>query len=1110
MVRQGSQLRLDQAPRAHLAFVRPGPDAFTWLDGVVRDLKQADPFQPVTVLVPNDYAGRMVHWHLGRRGGYVNVITCRLSQFIASVVQTSSAKRIPPLLPVLEEGAVRQALRRHASAFSTASHYSLQQALVELFRELRRCEVDVDALSESQLSRAARAALEVYREFQTITAGYDNPTRRANRAAEDLSHVRSAPSGLARFGPLILFLPTRVDPAEARCLAAAARWVPFYAALADLSDPQGTGDEPGQAIARCLADSLGIELPSRNPPPDKLPLRAEVRILRAPDPAEEVREVIRCIAEDLARGVPLHRTAILYRQDEPYALLVREMLDLAGLPWSSSEGKRLDQTRPGRCLLGLVELPERRFARDALMEWLETGPILESPAGTIPPASWDRLSRAANVVWGLEQWEERLTAYAAALQERVREHEREGRADAAIEGLRRQASAARIIAEFVAALGADLEPPSGHVTWATFVDWARRLRDRYVGPPDAWPEDDAAAAIEVDRALESLREADRIDPEFRPTLPDFLAALASTLDSHRLPTGQPGNGILIEPVTAVAGLVFDRVYLLGMREGVFPPSSTVDPFFPDSASDPLNRGQQQLARERHEFLLALATADHGAITLSTSDTDGTRAAFPSRWLLEIASIRAGRTLSATEFMSLRASEYPWLRVVHSALQGVSREVSPADLEDRRLQQAARWFQAGRPLHLHPLARRHDLPLGRALELMRERRSSRLSPFDGNVSALAGQAHRLASIFDGRRAISASAVQSWATCGFRYFLERVLGVEPTERPEDAWTIDALERGSLIHAILEEFFRELYQGDAARADHRYGPDDARLLERIAAKHFTEIEARGVTGHPLAWENTRQRILADLAAFLIEDEKWRIEQSLVPSYFEQAFGFEGPGSWPALNVSLATGSADHAIASARSCESTGADDRGDDISPPPSLEAAVTASQIRFRGVIDRIDLDTASGRAHIFDYKTGSAVPYQGLHEDPVVAGQHVQLALYGRAVRQNLPRLARIGAAFWFITAKGQFKQLGPSADEDTVAARLDQVLSVIVRGIRLGAFPQVPGAADNDTFANCRHCDFDRVCPAHSQRDALWRRKQADPLASLHSQLTSTMVTSDG
>lgn len=1138
-----------------MAFVRPGPDAFVWLANVVRDLKRDDPFRPVTVLVPNDYAGRMMHWHLGRSGGYVNVIAARVSQVIAAIAQSAASRRLPPLLPILEESAVREALRRHASAFGSVGHRSLQQALLDLFRELRRCEVDVDALDDAQQTEAARAALAAYRDFQTITAAYDDRTRRANRASDLLDRARSIPTVLARFGPLVLFLPTRVDPAEVRFLAAAARWTPFYAAIADVSDPQGVGDEPGQDIAKRLAEALGIEPPVRDPAPRDLDLRAEVRILRTPDAAEEVREVVRCIVDDLEHGTPLHRMAILYRQDDPYAPLVREALDAAGLPWSSSEGKRLDQTRPGRCLLGLLQLPERRFAREAVMEWLETEPILDPPIGDIPVASWDRLTRAANVVRGVEQWRERLVAYASAIDEKARDREREGATDAALLALRRQATAARSIAEFVATLAADLQPPSGRGTWASFVDWARALRDRYVGRPsrprnvpfpfgkgqegpspswredpahglgapgvpqnhqkpsdtylDEWTADELAAADMVDRALEELRAADRIGREAEPTLAEFLAALTSALDTHRLPTGRLGQGILIEPVGAVAGLAFDRVYLLGMREGAFPPTPSVDPFFPDSATDPLDRRARQLARERQDFLVALASADHGTLTLCVPDTDGARAAFPSRWLLEVASVCAGRQLSASELGALNRSQHPWLRVVDSALQSVSRDVTPADLEDRRLQQAARWTSDGRPLLLHPMARRSDLPLGRGLELTRERRSSRFTQFDGNVSALASQARRLGSIFTGRRTISASAVQSWATCGFQYFLARVLDVEPTERPEDAWTIDALERGALIHEILEAFFRELRQRGEPRPDQRYGPGDVALLERIAAERFTRIEASGITGHPIAWENERRRILADLRVFLAEDEQWRIEQALTPWHFEQPFGFGLDGSWPALDVQLPVAAAEITALHAEFAANGANHRQSDGIHSVEAAEAPLRAvARLRFRGLIDRIDLDAARGRAHVFDYKTGSAGTYDGLAKDPVVGGQHVQLALYGRAVRRNLPGVTTVSATFWFITARGEFKQIGPTADEEAIAARLDEVLSVIARGIGAGAFPQVPGDFKNGDFVNCRNCDFERVCPAHSHRDALWKRKQADPLAALHQMLAPT--TRDG
>ena len=1104
-------MRLEPAPTIHLAYVRPGRDAFTWLAGIIRDLKRADPFRPVTVLVPNDYAGRVAHWHLARSTGYVNVTTCRLSQVVAAVAPPISTTRFGPLLPILEQSAVREALRRHVGAFGAVGHRSLQEALLELFRELRRSEVDLNGLRVANQTRAARAALVAYRDFQAITAGYDDRTRRAQRASDFLNRARSIPPELARFGALVLLLPTRVDPAEARFLAAAARWVPVCAALINIADPQGLGHEPSQDIAKLLAATLSVAPPEHDPPASDVQIFADVRVLRAPDPAEEVREVVRCIADDLEHHVPLHRMAIVYRQDDPYAALVREALDAAGLPWSSSEGTRLEQTRPGRCLLSLLRLPERKFVREAVMEWIETGPIVDHPVASVPGACWDRLSRLANVVRGAEQWSERLETYASTVDEQVRRREREGDAEAAIEAWRRQAASARMLAEFVAALGKDLEPPTDGATWATFVDWTRDLRDRYVGRPERWPEDERAAAVAVEAALDRLRVADRVETASGPSLSEFLAALAAALAANRLPTGRLGDGILIEPIGAVTGLAFDRVYLLGMREGAFPPTPAVDPFFPDSASDPLDRRSRQLAGERQDFLVALATADGGSLTLCTPDTDGARKAFPSRWLLEVASRCAGRQLSATEFVALNPAEHPWLRVVRSAQQGVLRDVTPADLEDRRLQQAARWVRDRRPLFLHPMARRTDLPLGRALELARDRWSSRFTAFDGNVSALAGHARRLASIFGGRRAISATAVQAWATCGFKYFLERVLGVESTERPEDEWTITPLERGSLVHGVLEEFFLELRRRDQPRPDQRYSPADTALVEHIADKRFSALEASGTTGHPIAWENEKRRILADLRAFLSEDEKWRIAQAMVPSYFEQGFGFETDGSWPALDVTISFNPRDDALFSEHVFENTGGQLQPDHrFSANTAEPSSWQDTRIRFRGFIDRIDLNTTRGHAYVFDYKTGSKTPYKELQNDPVAAGQHVQLALYGRAVRRNLANVTAVGAAFWFITSKGQFEQLGMPGDETSIAARLDEVLKVISRGIRAGAFPQVPGAFDRDTFVNCRYCDFERICPAPSRRAGVWKRKQSDPLAALHLQLSLAATGDDG
>ena len=54
--------------------------------------------------------------------------------------------------------------------------------------------------------------------------------------------------------------------------------------------------------------------------------------------------------------------------------------------------------------------------------------------------------------------------------------------------------------------------------------------------------------------------------------------------------------------------------------------------------------------------------------------------------------------------------------------------------------------------------------------------------------------------------SPTSLDRWARCPFSYFLGSILRIGSTESPEDVQTISALERGSLVHGILEDFVRE----------------------------------------------------------------------------------------------------------------------------------------------------------------------------------------------------------------------------------------------------------------------------------------------------------------
>ena len=97
----------------------------------------------------------------------------------------------------------------------------------------------------------------------------------------------------------------------------------------------------------------------------------------------------------------------------------------------------------------------------------------------------------------------------------------------------------------------------------------------------------------------------------------------------------------------------------------------------------------------------------------------------------------------------------------------------------------------------------------------------------------------------------SAIESWATCPFRYFLGYVLRVAPTTRPEDQWGIDPLERGRLVHGILRRSYSAAPGGAptvaelGAVAEEEFGRLYAVVTDRSSARIFevTAGEAKEV---------------------------------------------------------------------------------------------------------------------------------------------------------------------------------------------------------------------------------------------------------------------------
>ncbi len=180
------------------------------------------------------------------------------------------------------------------------------------------------------------------------------------------------------------------------------------------------------------------------------------RIVTVSDCDEEVRAAVRVVVDAARAGTPLDRIALLHASPEPYARLAHEQLGAAGIPLNGAAIMPLTARVLGRTLLGLLSLPGREFRREDVFTWLAGG-HLRHEGHPISVTAWERISREAGVVAGRDDWDRRLTTFAAAQETRALQTDADPdappwRADT----LRTEATRARALRAFVLALIDDL------------------------------------------------------------------------------------------------------------------------------------------------------------------------------------------------------------------------------------------------------------------------------------------------------------------------------------------------------------------------------------------------------------------------------------------------------------------------------------------------------------------------------------------------------------------------------------------------------------------------------------------------------------------------------
>ena len=374
-------------------------------------------------------------------------------------------------------------------------------------------------------------------------------------------------------------------------------------------------------------------------------------MVSASDPDDEVRAAVRLVMAALVDGVPLERMAILYGATEPYARLVHEQLEAAGIPHNGAAVRTLAESVLGRSLLGLLALPDRDFHRHDVMALLAGAPVWYPRAcgavgalGAHQPArgrgarghAMARATRASRPARWKRSWPRSSRCPTAS---RV--------PTGTSTSSTRSATLDAFVAELRDALAAGAQPG---VSWRDLSAWARRLVREFLAHDlrrGAWPEAEQQAADKVEAALERLAGLDAVEPA--PGLDVFRRTLELELDADLGRVGRLGEGILMGHVALGLGLDLDRVFVCGLAEGTFPARVRDDSLLPDAdrrATDgALPLRASRVDDDHRRLLAALAAARDARVLLyPRGDLRRTTDRMPSRFLLDTVEALTGSRL----------------------------------------------------------------------------------------------------------------------------------------------------------------------------------------------------------------------------------------------------------------------------------------------------------------------------------------------------------------------------------------------------------------------------------------------------------------------------------
>ena len=467
--------------------------------------------------------------------------------------------------------------------------------------------------------------------------------------------------------------------------------------------------------------------------------------------------------------------------------------------------------------------------------------------------------------------------------------------------------------------------------------------------------------------------------------------------------------------------------------------------FPDAAGPPsLLTDTDRRALERDSLPTAETRLDRDVARFADFLTRPTTHVLVSRQAVDEV---GGEKLPSSLLAEWEARHPEWPPPDRQKMAVAGYAEGPAYSHAERRTQAARCLRFNESTDLSDGGLSPDLlaTLGRAKALTAKRfHSSSFTEFDGKLSH-PNAINKVRQHLLPAKPVSPSSLETYVDCPFRYWLEKVLKVEPLDEPSDE--IEFTRRGQAVHRALSRFHQDV----------NAGRDDADLAGYVTHATAEYGERSGTPLGRVLWDLEGKRLARSMKKYAGQTEKYRGEWEKAnaipqPSRFEQAFGSKGEAAVPPLVID-------------------------------------VGGVSVAIAGTVDRVDVVELEGERGyvVIDYKSGRAAKYTS---PDVIDLNALQLPLYALALERTVfadrpsRPLAMVywmpsdGGAKFALPSKGKTSWLTDDMTWPKFREQLETRIATLMANAREGLFPLAP--RKDDCTATCPFGPTCRIAQSRS------------------------------